>query len=170
MTMKSRPVLPRLAAAVLILSAAHPLTALANSSWVWISQSRPYDVLPYVIAMTLFIEVLAIWLIPGTQKPFRVLLVVPVANLLSFAAPYLAAAFMSSGIKSFDQILDHSPLYTVGFIFLLITLAVEVPVVFAVLRKDARRLKRLLPTIILANTATTVLTALIERAICFGRW
>lgn len=38
----------------------------ANSSWVWISQTRPYDVLPWVALVT---------------------------NLLSFAAPYVLYSF-----------------------------------------------------------------------------
>ena len=36
------------------------LTAFANSSWVWISETRPYDVLPWVAIGTLIIETISL--------------------------------------------------------------------------------------------------------------
>lgn len=32
----------------------------ANSSWVWISETRPFDVLPWVAAVTILIEAAAV--------------------------------------------------------------------------------------------------------------
>ena len=46
--------------------AAVPTVVFANSSWYWISEQRPWDILPWVAMATIFIEVLAIWLIPAT--------------------------------------------------------------------------------------------------------
>ena len=47
----------------IIFSLAFPMHAYADSSWHWISDTRPYDVLPYVIVMTLAIETFSIVLL-----------------------------------------------------------------------------------------------------------
>ena len=39
------------------------LNVYANSSWVWISETRPYDILPFVIVITLVIEISFIYFI-----------------------------------------------------------------------------------------------------------
>lgn len=66
-----------------------PLTASANSSWRWISDTRPYDVLPFVALITIAIETVALWLMLNKQRLVKIAIVVVLANLLSFAAPYL---------------------------------------------------------------------------------
>ena len=43
---------------ILILLWFSSITAFANSSWVWISETRPDDLLPFVIAGTLIIEII----------------------------------------------------------------------------------------------------------------
>ncbi len=62
-------VIQRAAVTVAILSCAlFPAAVFANSSWVWISEKRPYDLLPFVIAGTLIIEIAVIYRIPKMKK------------------------------------------------------------------------------------------------------
>ena len=64
-------------------------TASANSSWVWISETRPFDLLPAVIVLTLAIEIAAVLLALKKKNFWKVLFFVALGNLLSFAAPYV---------------------------------------------------------------------------------
>ena len=75
-----------------ILALCFPLVARADSSWVWITETRPYDVLPFVVVGTLLIETLSIWLIPHTRRLSKVFWVVCLGNGLSYAAPYFFPA------------------------------------------------------------------------------
>jgi len=162
---RSRSALLILATAPLLIS-----TASANSSWVWVSETRPYDVLPFVIVITLLVEVLAIRYIANIQNLSAILWRVSLGNALSFAAPYLAVAASSSQMGySFREMYEHLPHYHVGTVFLLLTLAVELPVVLS-LRKYTEHKKELLFTIVTANVITTVFTAIVERTLCYGRW
>ena len=66
-----------------ILALCFPLVARADSSWVWITETRPYDVLPFVVVGTLLIETLSIWLIPHTRRLSKVFWVFCLGNGLS---------------------------------------------------------------------------------------
>ena len=159
--------------ALIALMLAIPGTAWANSSWRWLTQTRPYDVLPFVVAVTLLIEVLAIAFAAGPKAIWRALIAVVAANLLSFAAPY-AVEFIGNAVNgaghTFAEHLEHWPVYTVGLAYLLMTLAVEIPVVYCTLRKQVENRSRLMMAIILANTATTLMVALLERNAARGTW
>ena len=139
----------------------------ANSSWRWLSETRPYDVLPLAILLTLAVEILGLCVLAKT-KPLKTSLVVILANLLSFAAPYLC--LLGDEIYSFSQALENMPFYTVGIIYLMMTLIIEIPVVYFSLQKETVGGKRLFWTILLTNTATTLITAILERLLCYGRW
>lgn len=149
-----------------------PLTALANSSWVWISETRPLDVLPWVVIVTLLVETLAIIYIAKIRKLPKVLGFVVVSNLCSFAAPYLFVYLgcLSEQLYTFSQTLEHTPFYTVGIGYLLMTLIVEVPFVYAALREEAEHKTRLVWVIVGANVLTTLITAITERVFCQGSW
>ena len=69
-----------------------------------------------------------------------------------------------------SQIIDRGPYYTVGTAFLLLTLIIELPVVYFMLKKAADSKKKLALCIVLANVVTTVLVAIVERTLCYGRW
>lgn len=114
----------------------------ANSSWVWISQTRPYDVLPWVALVT---------------------------NLLSFAAPYVLYSFDSVFVWS-GRDWRGVHLYTVGAIYLLMTIVVEMPVVYGCLKKSAKDRKYLIGAIVGSNVVTTLITAAAERILCWGKW
>lgn len=155
-------------AAVLMLMLSVP--AAANSSWHWISTMRPYDLMPLAAAVTLALETILINRIVRLQNAKKVFSFVLLANVLSFAAPYLFEHATSGGIYTFERLLDAAPIYTVGMVYLVMTLLVEVPVVYAALRRDAEKKAVLLWTIIGSNVLTTAAVLLMERTLCYGEW
>ena len=149
-----------------------PLNASANSSWIWLSEARPYDVLPFAAAITIAIEVAAMWFMLGKKHLMKIAVVVVIANLLSFAAPYLIwyDETIRMPLKPFPELMEYGYYFTVGVIFLLLTLLVELPIVFFTLRKHADQKWRFLLTIGGINTVTTLMTAAAERIFCYGHW
>lgn len=151
--------------------------AWANSSWVWAAKTRPYDVLPYVIVLTLGIETAALVWLAKIPRIAKVFCLVALANLLSFLAPY-AIAWLRYRMDppniriypSFLEELEHGPVYTVGLVYALVTLVVELPLLYARLKKDAGDRKRLLWVLVGANLLTTALTYGIEILFCPGSW
>ena len=149
------------------------VTAYANSSWSWAAETRPWDVLPVVIVLTLAVETAALVWLAKIPRVGKVFCVTALANLLSFLAPYAAnyLAFRSDGIyPSFAYFAEHWPVYTVGVAYAIVTLVVELPVVNAFLKGDTDNEPRLASVIIGANLVTTALTFLIERIFCPGSW
>ena len=115
--------------------AAVPTVVFANSSWYWISEQRPWDILPWVAMATIFIEVLAIWLIPKTKQLVKTTGIVVIANLVSFLLPYGVLAGGDAVHETFQDVLNAGPVYIVSVMFLIMTLAVELPVVYKALKK-----------------------------------
>lgn len=146
-------------------------TAHTNSSWIWISRTRPVDVLPWVAIATVLCEWLLLVRFAGLRRRGKALGVVALANLASFAVPY-AVYYLGYGIDGLDfsKFLDHWPSYTVGIAFVIATIAIELPVVYAGLKNDALDRKRFVCVAIVANVLTTALVAVAERLFCRGRW
>lgn len=155
---------------VVSLVATVPTAVFANSSWYWISEQRPWDILPWVAIATILIEVLAIWLIPKTKQFVKTTVIVVVANLVSFLLPYGVLAGGDAVHETFQDVLNAGPVYIVSVMFLIMTLAVELPVVYKVLKKHVQNKKLLLWTIIGTNTVTTIMVAIVERMITEGAW
>ena len=145
-----------------------PSVVYANSSWVWISETRPYDVLPFVIIITIIIEVFSIIKIANIKKYVIVFLCVLLGNVLSFSAPYLLA--MTDEIYSFREMLEHMPYYTVGLAYLITTLVVEYLIVYNCLKRFTTNKRTLAFTILGSNLITTIITAVAERVFCRGQW
>lgn len=148
-----------------------PIVSLANSSWCWISETRPYDILPWVAILTIAIETISINIIPEVHKLPKTFCFVALANLLSFATPYLLnlILFNDEGF-GFEKYLDHWPSYTVGIIYGIMTVVIELPVVYNALKKNAVSKKKLIFVIICVNIVTTLLVAITERIFCQGQW
>ena len=70
----------RILIVIMVLMMLLPVNAFADSSWVWISEKRPFDILPWVALGTILIEWLSIWLIPKTGHSLKVLGIVMIAN------------------------------------------------------------------------------------------
>ncbi len=118
-----------------------PATAYANSSWRWISQTRPFDVLPFAVALTLLAEFLFLRFTNRIARPFFLFAAVCLANLASFLLPY---AIYLNGLYAFEESLEHLPVYIVGLGYLFLTLVAELPVVYCSLRGLVAGKKRLL--------------------------
>ena len=145
--------------------------AYANSSWVWISETRPWDILPVVVVVTLAVEILAIRLFSGNKQTGRIALFVTLGNLLSFIAPYLIKwlAYTMDGF-GFDKYLNHFPSFITGTFYWGLTLIVELPLVYCALNSKGESNRKLMWTVIAANIATTALTAIAEHTLCRGHW
>lgn len=146
------------------------LTAFANSSWVWISETRPYDVLPFVIVGTLLIETAAINLLLKVGNWNKVFTGVLIGNLISFAVPYIGYSNTTpyAGYYTLGEILNRGPYYTVGGAFLIITVLVELPFMYFWLKKVVTDKKKLIAVTVIANVVTTFAVAAVERIFCEG--
>ena len=163
--------LKRLILLIAIFTTLIPQTVHADSSWIWLTRYRPWDVLPPVALATIVIEVLAIWLIPHTDNFWKTALAVILANLISFLLPYFYMLFGPENPGySFSQLLDSGPYYNAGGFFVFLTLFLEAPIVYNLLRKHVGSTKKLLWTIIVSNITTTAMVAVIERMITHGEW
>jgi len=141
-------------------------TAYANSSWHWVSQTRPYDVLPIAIIVTLLVEIVGTIRFAGTNK-IKSILVILIGNLASFLTPYL---FALNSWYGFENTLNHTPFYNIGIFYFIMTLIVEFTIVYFGLHKSYTTRKKLMSVIVLTNVITTAFTCLLERVLCYGVW
>ena len=148
---------------------AMPQTVFADSSWIWLTDYRPFDILPPVALATVVIEVLSIWLIPHTGKFIKTAVVVILANAASFLLPY-AGMLMDPVYPRFDDALNAGPDHIVGFEFVMMTLIIEIPVIYNLLKKHVDSKKKLLLSIVGSNIVTTAMVAVIERMVTDGYW
>lgn len=144
-------------------------TAYANSSWHWISHTRPLDVLPFAIIATLLIEIFMIVKFNKIKAIVKSSIVISIANMGSFLIPYLWD-FIDFPKGSFIETMNSYPSYIIRSTYLFFTLIIEVPIVYFLLKKNCENRKKLLIVTIMANIITTGLVAIIERTICVGRW
>lgn len=147
-------------------------TAYANSSWIWLTTS-PMGILPIAIIVTLLIEVFGISKVCNIRKVKKVILVVFLANIISFIYPYLERAYRfipTSGGFSITAAFEKGPYYMVLSGYLLLTLIIEMPVVYSFLKKEVNSKKKLISMILTVNIITTILVAVFERIICIGQW
>ena len=157
-------------ALIIILSVLFPTTAYANSSWHWLTKTRPFDILPYVVVLTLIIEFIAIGKLNSIRSTIKLFLVICLANLASFVLPYTVYLLPSAVGYTFDMSISHMPLYIVGFGYLLLTLIAEVPIVYISFIKNVLNRKKLIISIITVNATTTLFVAIIERVFIKGSW
>lgn len=144
----------------------------ANSSWHWVTVS-PLKVLPFAVLFTLLIETVAIVLVGKVADIKKSFIVVALANIFSFLAPYVFRAFRfipTSGGFNLPDAFNKGPYYIVLAEYLILTLIVELPIVYFLLKKEAKGKWGLMISILTSNIITTILVALCERQICIGRW
>lgn len=142
----------------------------ANSSWGWVDK-RPFDLLPMVMILTLTIEVIMTINSLDEKKWLVVISVITLANLASFAAPYIYIQGFGAEVGyTFKECLDNIPTYNICFIYLLMTILIELPIVYGILKSYTKNKAKLFKMIILANTVTTMLVFIIERIFCSGSY
>lgn len=152
-----------------------PAGALANSSWRWFTKTRPHDLLPLSIVLTVAIEIFALLRFGGVKSKGWAAGGVIAANLISFLVPWALEYedFLYGGwntAMSFGAFLSKTPHYQVTILFLCLTLLLELPVLYLLLRKRAQDKKRLMITAAGANAMTTAICAVLERTLCHGQW
>ena len=155
--------------AVILGIALIPAAVYADSSWIWLTDYRPSDILPPVALVTIVIEVLAIWKIPHTRKFIKTAVAVILANAASFLLPY-AICLNDPVYHDFDRVLDAGPNYIVGIGFLMLTFMIEIPIIYNLLKKHVGSRRKLLWTIVGSNIATTAMVAVVERLVTEGYW
>jgi len=147
----------------------------ANSSWTWISSTRPIDVLPFIIIVTLLIESLVIIKVNKIKAVMKTVIIISVANAVSFVLPFLLLLMLAyeSGFSWSDyfiMITNNHPTYIVGIAHIILTLLIEVPIVYVILKKEVENEKKLLMSIVAVNLITTAFVAIVERIITVGQW
>ena len=140
----------------------------ADSSWVWISETRPYDVLPYVVVLTLVIEIGMINYIAKVNKLGKSSLVVTIANLVSFLFPYWLIVY-TDGVHTYPDTLNDYHSVVIGP-YLILTLMFELPIVMTFLGHDVKDKKKLFLVTLGANVLTTLMVYVIENIFCEGHW
>lgn len=147
--------------------------AYANSSWHWVTTS-PMKILPFAVISTLLIETVSVVRFGNVANTRKALKIVSLANVISFIAPYAERAYrfsaVSRGISLLFAVFDKGPYYMILSGYLLLTVVVELPVVYYFLSKETVNKKRLTQAIVLSNVITTLSIAVLERIICKGRW
>lgn len=162
---------------VLVLFIIHPLPAYANSSWHWFTK-QPLTILPIVVVSTLFLEVSMICFSNHLKPRFVLIGIIVLANLFSFLFPVAALGIFSDTwmldyytfFERINYYIKHLPVYMVNIGFLFLTLIVEVPIVYLVLKKYVSDKKWLFCSTLVVNCMTTIIIAVIERILFKGSW
>ncbi len=144
----------------------------ANSSWHWVTTS-PIKVLPFAIILTLLIEAVALIKFGEIANYKKTFLIVTFANLVSFLVPYLIRAYRfipTSGGYDLWAAFNKGPYYIVLTGYLVLTIIVELPIVYFLLKKEVKKQSKLIVSIVTSNIITTLLVAFFERLICKGIW
>lgn len=104
---------------------------------------------------------------------FRAVVAIIIANLASFLLPYIIRAYSlkaTSGENAWEDAFEGGPYYIVLFEYLFLTLVIEIPIVYSLLKKQTENNKRLLITIVVVNVVTTLAVAILERNLYYGHW
>jgi len=99
--------------------------------------------------------------------------VICAANLASFMLPHLVFVIESphsSFSESWAMYSHHWPSYIIGIGFLIMTLFIEVPIIYISLKSFAQNKKQLITVIIVVNIITTAAVAVTERIAYKGQW
>ncbi len=136
-----------------------------GSSWAWATQTRPFDLLPWAALGALVLEAAVILPAAQPERKGRAFAILCIGNLLAFLLPY-ALRFLAQ-VYAISSPWEH---YIVGALFLVVTFVVEFPLVYQLLKKDAKRKEWLLPSLLLANVVSTGAVVLLERIVCRGFW
>lgn len=148
----------------------YPSTALANSSWHWLTETTPLTILPFAVVGTLIIEISAVIIFGRVKNRARAAIAVTLANLVSYLAAYFLQTIDTETGYSFMDMVMHQPIYIISVFYLLLTIIIELPAVYFLLQRGAEDKRRLLLSIVISNTLTTALVAVCEGIFAPGSW
>lgn len=160
-----------------ILCLIFPTIAWANSSWHWVTVS-PKQILPIAVIVTLAVETIGLITFGKVRGNLRAFIAVAFANTVSFVTPYLERAvpmFYRGTVPgdwnhAWDKAFNAGPYYMVGIGYFLLTILLELPLIYCFLRKHTESKKQLFIAIIFVNIITTAIVAIMERIFCQGQW
>jgi len=140
----------------------------ANASWDFIL-TRPVTLLPIVIILTLLIETYGIRKLNAIEKTRDVFWIVSIGNVISFVIPQLLNIFY---VLDFTTKLKYQnePLYSIALFYYVLTILVEMPIDYFLLRKKAISKKKLVFSILFVNLITTLLVFVAERGFMLLFW
>lgn len=141
------------------------VSVFADSSWIWISETRPYDLFPIVIILTLIVEIIAINYWAEVHMLLKTCIVVTLANLASFLIPYWITVYID-GVHQYPDTLNDYHSIVIGP-YLILTFMLEVPIIMLLLKKNADKKKLFIVTLV-ANVLTTLMVYAIEKIFCEG--
>jgi len=152
----------------------YPVSVLANSSWHWVTVS-PMKVLPFAVILTLLTEWLGILKFGKVSEKLNTFFVVLAANIFSFVAPYVYRtiklySFYGGLLHTWERMFNNGPNYIIRSMYLFLTLFIEVPLAYLLLKNKSKNKKRLIFAVIFLNIITTFVVAVLERLICRGVW
>lgn len=158
---------------IMILCISFAGTVYANSSWVWLTDKKPWHLLPVAVVLTLLIEITMHKYLLNI-KLAKVYVAIIIANVCSFLLPYVMICYVnySQVLYTVKETLNAGPTYMIRFGYLFMTLVIEVPIVRSMIKElvgEAGRKKAFSVTVI-SNIITTVLVFVIERILCQGTW
>lgn len=158
---------------IMILCISFAGTVYANSSWVWLTDKKPWHLLPVAVVLTLLIEITMHKYLLNI-KSVKVYVAIIIANVCSFLLPYVMVCYVnySQVLYTVKETLNAGPTYMIRFGYLFMTLVIEVPIVRSMIKElvgEAGRKKAFSVTVI-SNIITTVLVFVIERMLCQGTW
>lgn len=159
----------------IMLSILSPIVVSANSSWHWVTTS-PMKALPLAVILTLAIEILGVINFGKISNGLRAFIVVSFANIVSFIVPYIYSSFRlsrfygSDWIYAWERSFNNGPNYIIRLAYLILTLCIEIPLVYFLLKDFCKNKKLFIFTIVIANVITTIVVAVLERIMCQGQW
>jgi hypothetical protein len=157
--------------AFLLMMTAINVQIFANSSW-YLYANEPYTVLPYVIIFTLLFEIIFILYfirIRNIKQIFYGTIVIIIANTFSFlltlvlfglTEPNIPKEIGNEYIEKIIFSLHHWQYFINGFGFLGLTLIIEIPIIYNMLKNNVENKRRLIIILLLANTITTVIISI----------
>jgi heme/copper-type cytochrome/quinol oxidase subunit 4 len=133
-------------------------------------------VLPLAIILTLAIETWGVIVYGKVEEKVKAFVIVTFANIASFIAPYVYSTFRlnrfycSGWSYAWERAFNNGPNHIIRLAYLMLTLCIEVPLVYFLLKNRSNNKKRLLLITIAVNVITTIVVAVLERLLCQGRW
>ena len=152
-------------ATVCLLSACFFTTVYANS--IWNEKIENFSYRPYLIGIiigTLLIESLVLIFVSKSGKPLKVTTAVIAANAASFLIPrwIINIIFMENGLSIYLGMMSVHNGIQLDVIFFIVTIIIELPILWIILRKDVKSVKTFMFTALTVNFVTNFATAFIN--------
>jgi hypothetical protein len=151
------------------------LPVYANSSWYWFA-GNPITILPYIIIGTLFVEIFSLIMFNKIKQKILFAITVIIANFASFLLPYIYMGLndemeLNYGfIEMLNYNIDKLPMYIINIGYLIVTLVIEIPIVYAIFNNKVENKRKFICSIAIINIITTIIIAIIEHIIYKGKW